>query len=860
MYSIPFSINNYTNINLSELQDIKIVYFKEVIFSNSLLCKYYRLYNELNHNINKLFYFITPYLNNEILINFCNYSLYMFVTNNVLDINNTLLKKCHFINEINNIEHFVFDKDEFEQTRMVQYDLIDVIDNGIFYNFLSRKESVSVNNWYLKKINIETESKLWSNTSIIKYKLQIFDKRYKEFTFPETTKIDRLIDFIFIYKEILMFESFEYLELFNNPKSEKRLYNFYSYVLNIFPTESDNFHFNNTPEIIKKILNPKNMDTQRLLLSISYLYNTIFPTYFASNSIDLNNITKKIIGSVEKRSEGNITEKIYNLFNDTNTKVNTKFDDTITKLVNNINYKDEFSTNSSVKTSFYNICRLNVYCNNTTIKNLFIIMIYLIKKIISPTSTDKKTKKNITVMVDEPPVFSNINIFYYANMLTTSKYYYYILEKNNNTYKIGDEIQEKSSNKRLYIILNKLKLSDNVSFQIIESSYINTVSILDFHNHVKIINGNDIKKDYTLLNSFPLGIKNNYLQPKISKKIKFIYHDKTTNNVYYLNNLCISNSNVDINYNFFDLDNYLLYFMYYKLILFNKINQVQYNPYVRQFSLNGFSDIDLNEYNSFMTSNLMKQSAYVKSKFQNIMYIYLTSNDHFMTTDIDLIKLYNILKTTSLSMSSLIEKHRTEIRRRLRDIFQVKFIESHPSRLLRYHGGGDKKEEKKERKERKEKKEKKKEENKESPFSYFIHIELDIIPGKHDPSTLKGFSGLLGTSGVRSLKGIQLGCENKKENILRNIDEIRNVSYKPKLLSKEYLLSHDPDFPVEKFLPESITPKEKTEEPIKEEPIKIKEEEPEEPKKIEKETKGGKSNQIANLFHNISFLNDYLQG
>jgi hypothetical protein len=150
-------------------------------------------------------------------------------------------------------------------------------------------------------------------------------------------------------------------------------------------------------------------------------------------------------------SEGNITEKIYNLFNDTDTKVNTKFDDTITKLVNNINYKDEFSTNSSVKTSFYNVCRLNVYCNNRTIKNLFIIMIYLIKKIINPTG-DIKTKKNITVMVDEAPVFSNINIFYYANMLTTSKYYYYILEKNNNTYKIGDEIQEKSSNKRLYII------------------------------------------------------------------------------------------------------------------------------------------------------------------------------------------------------------------------------------------------------------------------------------------------------------------------------------------------------------------------------------------------------------------------
>jgi len=195
--------------------------------------------------------------------------------------------------------------------------------------------------------------------------------------------------------------------------------------------------------------------------------------------------------------------------------------------------------------------------------------------------------------------------------------------------------------------------------------------------------------------------------------------------------------------------------MYYKLILFNKINQIQYNPYVRQFSLNGFSNIDLNEYNYFMTNKLMKQSAYVKSKFQNVMYICLTSKDHFMTTDIDLIKLYNILKTTSLSISSLIEKHRTEIRRRLRDIFQVKFIESNPSKFLRYHGGGDKKEEKKDRKEKKKEEKKEEEEKKEkSPFSYFIHIELDIIPGKHDPSTLKGFSGL---PGLRSLKGIKLG-------------------------------------------------------------------------------------------------------
>jgi hypothetical protein len=100
---------------------------------------------------------------------------------------------------------------------------------------------------------------------------------------------------------------------------------------------------------------------------------------------------------------------------------------------------------------------------------------------------------------------------------------------------------------------------------------------------------------------------------------------------------------------------------------------------------------------------------------------------------------------------------------------------------------------------------------------------LDIIPGKHKASTLKG---------------IKLGCENKKENILKNIDEIRNISHKPKLLSKEYLLSHDPDFPVEKFLPESINPKEKKEE----------KEEKEEEKKEEKkeEEKKGKGKEKAN--------------
>jgi hypothetical protein len=127
-----------------------------------------------------------------------------------------------------------------------------------------------------------------------------------------------------------------------------------------------------------------------------------------------------------------------------------------------------------------------------------------------------------------------------------------------------------------------------------------------------------------------------------------------------------------------------------------------------------------------------------------------------------------------------------------------------------------------------------------SPFSYFIHIELDIIPGKHEATTLKG---------------VKLGCENKKENIIKNIDEIRNVKYKPKLLSKEYLLSHDPEFPVEKFLPESITPTELKEETESKEKTELKEE----TELKEKKTKGGNLNQIANLFHNISFLNDYLQ-
>ncbi len=134
-----------------------------------------------------------------------------------------------------------------------------------------------------------------------------------------------------------------------------------------------------------------------------------------------------------------------------------------------------------------------------------------------------------------------------------------------------------------------------------------------------------------------------------------------------------------------------------------------------------------------------------------------------------------------------------------------------------------------------------------SPFSYFIHIELDVLPGKHTDANKR-----------LNYKGITLNCDNKKNKIIESFDEIRNKPYKPKLLSSKYLLSQDPNFPVNKFFPEEqkesdepTTPKEPKQ--IKPTKTKTEEEEEEEPK----EKSGGTTSQIPNLFHRTSFLNDY---
>ena len=850
LFSIPFTINNYSSINLQYINNLKVEYFKEIIFSNSLLCKYYDIYKELNNEINKIFYYINPSLNKQILINFCNYSFFFFITNIIFDVNNTLLDKCEFKNKISEFTNFDFNANDYEKTNLIQYHFLDVIDNGVFLKFLPKQEYVSVNNWYLKEIDTGNELKFWNDNKehiedIIHQKLIIFKNMFDKVSFTTNVNINNFIDFIVIYKEIKLFNTFEYLELLNTKEDflQNRLYNFYIFYYYLYEDKTSSIDFNF--DVSNNLINT-DTDKDKLFLVISYLYNTIFPTFFNTNADNLLEIFTELIKSITYTETITdiykipIIDMIYNHYNSSSyissnnlKNQEIKLQEIVSNIIKTIRYDNNIFNANDIKSILNNINNLNVYCNEELIKQLLIIMIFLINSIYQDLSKKFK-KKNMNI--SKPDItFTNLNIFYYANMLDTSQYYYYILEKNNNTYKIGDEIIEKSS-KKIYIILNKLILQNNVLFQIIESIYVNISNIKHFHNNVKIINSNDINSLYKINPSFPLVIKNNYLQPDIKKKIRFIYYDNKTNTTFYLNNLCLSNNSVDMNYNFFDLDNYLLYFIYYRLILFNKINQLQYNPFVKQYSLNGFSYINLPEYFYFIIQNksnrLYKQSEYIKKQYQNIMYFHLITDDNYTDVNINLLELYNIFKSSNVD---LFEKNKEKIKENLLSRFR---------RLFKYglYGGDEERKRKKDKRNKKiedpEKEDKTNNEDKinkeellgNSPFSYFIHIELDVLPGKHsDVNT------------ALNLKGITLNCDNKKENIIKSFDEIRKKPYKPKLLSSKYLLTQDPNFPVNKFFPE---------EEDEEEEKKEKEEEPE-------EKSGGTVSQIPNLFHKTSFLNDY---
>ena len=842
LYSIPFTINHYTNINLQELQEIKVVYFKEIIFSNSLLCKYYNVYKELNDEINKVFYYINPSLNKQILIKFCNYSLFFFITKIIFDINNTLLEKCDFKNKINDISHFDFHVNDYEKTKLIQNNFLDIIDNGVFLKFLPKQQYVSVNNWYLKEI--EDQLTFWNKNKeyiedIIHQKQIMFKDMFDKISFTTNTNINNFIDFIFIYKEVKIFKSFEYLELLNTKENlfQNRLYNFYIFYYYLYENTGTpiNFDF----DITKKLIN-SNTDKDKLFLVISYLYNTIFPTYFDTNADNLLEIFTELLKSITYN--GTMTDiykipfvdAIYNLYSSSNyissnnlKNQETKLQEIISNIITtNIRYDNNIFNNNNIKLILNNINNLNVYCSQELIKQLLIVLIFLVKSVFQELSTKSKINMNIT----KPNIaFDNLNIFYYANMLDTSKYYYYILQQNNNKYKIGDEIFEKSS-KKIYIILNKLVVQDNILFQIVESKDVNTINIKQFHNNVKVINSNDINSSYKIISSFSLDIKNKYLQHDIKQKIKFIYYDNKTNTTFYLNNFCLSPT-----------------FIYYRLILFNKINQLQYNPFVKQYSLNGFSNINLPEYYYFITQNknnkLYKQSEYIKKQYQSIMYFHLITDANYTDVDINLLKLYNILKSSSVN---LFDKYKDKIKRELLYRFSRAFD------YRSYRGGEKEKKNKKEKKENEENEEKEDKIAKEellgnSPFSYFIHIELDVLPGKHTDANKR-----------INYKGITLNCDNKKNKIIESFDEIRNKPYKPKLLSSKYLLSQDPNFPVNKFFPEEqkepdepTTPKE----PKQIKPTKTEEEEEEEEEP--KEKSGGTTSQIPNLFHRTSFLNDY---
>jgi hypothetical protein len=56
------------------------------------------------------------------------------------------------------------------------------------------------------------------------------------------------------------------------------------------------------------------------------------------------------------------------------------------------------------------------------------------------------------------------------------------------------------------------------------------------------------------------------------------------------------------------------------------------------------------------------------------------------------------------------------------------------------------------------------------------------------------------------MKSLYLSCNTTKENIKKNIADIRHVPYKQKSFTPEELLSMNPSFPVNKFIPNYIQP------------------------------------------------------
>ena len=316
-------------------------------------------------------------------------------------------------------------------------------------------------------------------------------------------------------------------------------------------------------------------------------------------------------------------------------------------------------------------------------------------------------------------------------------------------------------------------------------------------------------------------------------------------------------NNSQIKFN--SIDNYIIYLLFYKINLFNSLNSVNYKSCIKNYVLIGLDYMNLNNYFIDFTSNI-SYIKYIRKYYENILYIfvinyYLKTNKIFDSNNLNLLLLYNIIKEEVITVD---EKKIKGIK--VEDIFEVlkkklgKAFKAIEKIKKETRGGADETVN-----ENAINKLNKVELTENSPFSYFIHIDLDLYPGN-----------LTDTQTLSTIKKLYLSCNNTKENIKKNIADITNVPYNQSAFTSSQLLSMDPSFPVDKFLPNEAKQfqdkqkKEEEKQKKKDEKQKLKEEKKEEKRrKKEEKIKGGAINditQIANPFTIYpSFLNEYLK-
>ena len=849
-FSIPFSHQIYNFNTIDELTDLYISYFSEIIYCNSQICKYSLIYKETNLRVNKLFSNITPQLNEQILIDFCNYTS-VDLRQNIIDI---VFNNYHFSNDIDNVDFNFLDIEEYKDTLKFQKYLLNIADSGVYFKFLPKEEYISVNNWWLKKINLTTMATSYAS---FKPSIDAIMDIYNNLFLNEYNEHDNspyiFLDYVFISTEILIFNNLNYIEMLYDDTLKIKLFHFLKAYFIIEGLDTI-FNMSNIKlggdNYIKKIQNKPILEQKRIHV-INNLYNTLFPNYFTENST----IYTELYNSITINSNNSFYERFVNdLYVIFNTTTDLKdLESKLTKIFKQIDYTsidiDTFKTNLD------KINVLNVYCNTNLLKNILIILTYLLKKWIEPV----RRKPNLRLTPSD--VHYNIyDYIFYVNMINKNNpmtTYYYIIEEVASSYEIGDELINKSNNK-IYIILNKLTFNHEVKFQIIDTEYINNPDLILFNSKVQIISL-DLTQ-YTLKNTSQLTINNKYYNQDIRKQITFIYKNKEI--FYLVNNLCLFENNDLQNTNYYTrfeltkLDNYIIYFLFYKLVLFNKINRIQYKSSIKNYCLVGLNSPNLIMYYRLFELN-DNYCKYIKTYYSNILYFYIINyyikkGDTLVIENINLLILYKVFK---LQQEDIFEKNKLKIES------ELKYRLMHYLGLgyYRYRGGAGEQivdtgssptinfttpitREVKKDKESIQDKLSKVELIEKSPFSYFIHIELDLYPGKLSNEE---------SGKISLMKSLYLSCNNTKENIKKNIADIRDVPYKPKSYTPEELLAMNSSFPIDKFIPNYIKPSDKKEEKKKKEK---KEEE-------EEEKKGGGLEQITNPYTVYpSFLNEYLKG